>query len=153
VAATGNPKQCKTSGGVLLADGGPAVFVNQGAAIAEVVNPDGSYFLVDATHPTMAGDALVIYCAGLGAVNPSMPAGTVSSSSTLANTTNPVTVTIEGIPANVLFAGLAPGFALYQVNVVVPAGLNPSTNAPLVISVAGQSSPTGITCAATLTVQ
>jgi uncharacterized protein (TIGR03437 family) len=55
---------------------------------------------------------------------------------------NPVTVTIEGIQANVFFAGLAPGFAgLYQVNVIVPPGLKASSGAPLILSTAGQSSP------------
>ena len=127
---------------VTFADGGPAVFLSQGAGIAVGVKPDGTQYLVDAAHPTTAGDALVIYCSGLGAVTPSVPAGSVSPSSTLASTTNPVTATIEGIPATVFFSGLAPGFAgLYQVNVFVPAGLTPSATAPLVLTIAGQSSP------------
>jgi uncharacterized protein (TIGR03437 family) len=38
---------------------------------------------------------------------------------------------------------LAPGFAvgLYQVNVVVPAGVAAGDSVPVVVSVAGQSSP------------
>jgi uncharacterized protein (TIGR03437 family) len=127
---------------VTFADGGPAVFLSQGAGIAVDVKSDGTQFLVDSTHPTTAGDALVIYCAGLGAVTPPVAAGAVAPSSPLASTASPVTVTIEGVPASVFFAGLAPGFAgLYQVNVIVPSGLTPSTSAPLVLTVAGQSSP------------
>ena len=128
---------------VTFADGGPAVFLNaQGAGIAVGVKSDGTQYLVDAAHPTTAGDALVIYCSGLGAVMPSVPAGSVSPGVTLASTVNPVTATIEGIPATVFFSGLAPGFAgLYQVNVFVPAGLTPSSTAPLVLTIAGQSSP------------
>ena len=62
--------------------------------------------------------------------------------SPLVTTTNPVRVTIEGVSAQVLFAGLAPGFAgTYQVNIVVPAGLTTNAAAPLVITAAGQSSP------------
>jgi uncharacterized protein (TIGR03437 family) len=128
---------------VTLADGGPAIFLNaQGGGIAQIAEPDGSYPLVDATHPASAGDALVIYCAGLGAVTGSVAAGTISPSSPLAATVNTVTVTIEGISANVFFAGLTPGFVgLYQVNAYVPAGVTTSATAPLVMTVAGQSSP------------
>ena len=43
--------------------------------------------------------------------------------------------------AQVLFAGLTPGFTgLYQVNVIVPGGVTPADNVPVVISVAGQTS-------------
>jgi hypothetical protein len=58
------------------------------------------------------------------------------------NTVNPVTVTIGGNPAQVLFAGLAPGYAgLYQVNVVVPEGVTPGANVPVILTTAAFSSP------------
>lgn len=39
------------------------------------------------------------------------------------------------------FAGLAPGFAgLYQVNAIVPSGAPSSDAAPVIVTVAGQSS-------------
>jgi uncharacterized protein (TIGR03437 family) len=128
---------------VTFADGGPAVFLNaQGGGIAVGVKPDGTQYIVDPAHPTTAGDALVIYCAGLGAVNQPVATGAVSPTSPLATTTNPVTVTIGGVSAPVFFAGLAPGFAgLYQVNVTVPSGVTASSTAPLVLTVDGQSSP------------
>ncbi len=128
---------------VTLADGGPGVFLNpQGGGIAVDVKPDGSQYLVGPSTPTTAGDALVIYCAGLGNVNEPVAAGSVSPGSPLAMASNTVTVTIEGIQAQVLYAGLAPGFAgLYQVNVVVPSGVTTNASAPLVITAAGQSSP------------
>ena len=126
-----------------LADGGPGIFLNtQGGGIAVDVKADGTHFLVGSSAPAVAGDALVIYCAGLGAVSQPVAAGSVSPVSPLATTTNNVSVTIEGPPAQVLFAGLAPGFAgLYQVNVIIPSGVMTSSAASLVISVAGQSSP------------
>lgn len=132
-----------TPTGLTFADGGPAVFLNaQGGGIAVGVKADGTQYLVDANHPTTAGDYLVVYCAGLGAVNQSVTAGTVSPASPPATTVNTVTATIEGISAPVAFAGLAPGFAgLYQVNLQVPPGLTPSSKAPLVLTVSGQSSP------------
>jgi len=54
---------------------------------------------------------------------------------------NPVTATIGGQPAKVLFAGLAPGFAgLYQVNVVVPTGVTTGADIPVILTTAGFSS-------------
>lgn len=59
---------------------------------------------------------------------------------TVSNTVNPVTAAIGGQSAQVLFAGLAPGFAgLYQVDVVVPAGAI-GANVPVVLTEAGTAS-------------
>jgi adhesin/invasin len=68
-------------------------------------------------------------------------AGSAASLTQLSNTVNPVTVTIGGQSAQVLFGGLAPGFAgLYQVNAIVPGGIAPANDVPLMLTVAGQSS-------------
>ena len=91
--------------------------------------------------PAKSGDVLVIYCAGLGAVDPAVPAGSPAPLSTLTNTINRVSVTIRGTAVDPLFAGLTPGFTgLYQINVRVPAGSIDDDNTQLTISVAGQAS-------------
>jgi len=123
----------------------PAVFSqNQsgtGPGVIVVVKPDGTQFETAPTAPASSGDALVIYCTGLGSVSPPVPAGAAASLTQLSSTDDPVTVTVGGQPAKVLFAGLAPGFAgLYQVNVTVPAGIAASPSAPVVLTVDGQSS-------------
>jgi len=75
-------------------------------------------------------------------VNPPVAAGAAAPSSPLSVTGNPVSVLMGGREAQVLFAGLAPGFAgLYQVNAVVPAGVSPSNDTPVTLTVAGQTSP------------
>jgi uncharacterized protein (TIGR03437 family) len=130
---------------VVIAPAEPAVFTQDfsghGAGIVVGVKPDQSQFVVDANHPLSAGDIAVIYCAGLGPVNPSVPAGTAAPLSPLSYTTNTVTVTMGGVNAPVAFAGLAPGFAgLYQVNATVPSGITPGSNVQLVLTEAGQSS-------------
>ena len=94
-----------------------------------------------AANPASAGDALLIFCTGLGTVSPSVPAGTAASTSVLSYTDNPVTVTVGGKDAQVLFAGLAPGWvALYQVNVLVPPGVTPGPSVPVVVTAAGAAS-------------
>jgi uncharacterized protein (TIGR03437 family) len=138
---------------VTVAVAQPAIFTKdqsgKGAAIVVGVKADGTQFLVDSDHPVSAGDVIVIYCAGLGPVDPTVAAGAAAPVSPLSSTTNPVTVTIDGTAATVIFAGLAPEFAgLYQVNAVVPPGIPPSPAAPLVVTVASQASP-----AATLALQ
>ncbi|MBZ5725338.1 MAG: hypothetical protein LAP87_10100 [Acidobacteriia bacterium] len=91
--------------------------------------------LVDASNPAIAGSTVIqIYCTGLGAVTNQPPSGSPALSDPLSRTTTTPEVAIGfvgfvaafgiGIPAPVLFSGLAPGFVgVYQVNVLVPAAL------------------------------
>jgi len=139
---------------VTVAAAQPAIFTQdgsgQGLGMVVDMQPDGTQFMVDANDPASAGDTLVIYCAGLGPVDPPVTAGDVAPDST-SQTTNPVTVTIGGVPATVQFAGLAPfsstgpdslDFAgIYQVSVILPDGVTPAPDTPVIVTVAGQDSP------------
>src|ERR1035441_7835515 len=73
-------------------------------------NAGGIPALNTAANPASVGDALLIFCTGLGTVSPPVPAGAAASATTLSFTDNPVTVTVGGKDAQVLFAGLAPGW-------------------------------------------
>ena len=130
---------------ITVAAAQPAVFTKEqtgkGQGLIFVASP-GGLRLADAASPARAEDAIVIYCSGLGAVSPPVAAGAAALSSPLSTTVNPVSVTIGGREAQVFFAGLAPGFAgLYQVNAIVPPGINPGNEAPVSLTVAGQTSP------------
>ena len=119
----------------------PGVFTRNasGSGPGSIQNAD--FQIVTPARPVKAGDAIIIYGTGLGAVSPEVASGDAAPASPLARTADDVTVTIGGRPASVLFAGLTPGFtSLYQVNAVVPAGL-PAGEADLVVSIAGQASP------------
>jgi len=66
-------------------------------------------------HAAARGEVIVIYCAGLGAVNPPVNQG--DAPTTASRTVNEATVTIGGMKADVQYAGVTPGYAgLYQVN-------------------------------------
>jgi uncharacterized protein (TIGR03437 family) len=102
---------------------------------------DGLQILAAPGAAVAAGDVLVVYCSGLGEVDPPSVAGTPARFDVLQNTTNKVTATIGGVNATVVFAGLTPGFTgLYQVNLVVPGGVTPGAAVELVLSSAGQVS-------------
>jgi uncharacterized protein (TIGR03437 family) len=127
---------------IIVAPAAPGVFTLDGKqGIVVDVGPTGVQTLVDTTHPATQGHALVIYCTGLGEVTPSVPTGAPAPSDPIAHTVNTVTVTIGGMDALVKFSGLTPTLAgLYQVNVIIPTGITPGNQVPLVVTAAGQSS-------------
>jgi uncharacterized protein (TIGR03437 family) len=96
-------------------------------------------------QPAAPGDTIQIYTTGLGAgtaAGRTLRTGDVppADGSVLYRTVETPRVTIGGRDAAVGFAGLAPGFAgLYQVNVVVPAGVIAGDDVPVVISTGGAS--------------
>ena len=130
---------------VTVAAAQPAVFtLNQsGQGQGQVfVATATTQVLADGSNPAKSGDVVIIWCAGLGAVNPSAVAGSAAPSSPPATTVDTVAVSIGGVNAQVQFAGLVPGFTgLYQINAVVPAGVTPGNDVPVVLSVSGQDSP------------
>lgn len=110
-----------------------------------VIGAQGQETLADQNAPATAGNNLVIYCIGLGAVNPAVVGGSIALSSPLSQATLPVTVTFGGVTATAAFAGLTPGEAgLYQINVTIPPGVPTSTQVPVTISAGAASSSSSI---------
>jgi uncharacterized protein (TIGR03437 family) len=90
--------------------GGHALAVNYpGGALNSLQNP---------VHP---GEYVVVYLTGQGQVNPPIATGAQSPAQPLSLPVAAVQAKIGGKPAEVAFAGLAPGFVgLLQVNLLVP---------------------------------
>jgi uncharacterized protein (TIGR03437 family) len=83
------------------------------------------------------GDLLTFYGVGFGPVTPNIPAGQVVQQLNT-NGLPSFQLSIEGIPATVQYAGLAPNaIGLYQFNVYVPATVTASDAAPVTFSVGG----------------
>jgi uncharacterized protein (TIGR03437 family) len=121
---------------VVVAPSQPAVFTQDqsGSGAGIIVNASST------GASAQAGDAIVIYCTGLGTVTPPVASGDGAPGA--ASTDLPVSITIGGIAATVIYAGLTPGFpGLYQVNAIVPLGAGTGAQIPVVLSAAGQTSP------------
>ncbi|HXS93727.1 MAG TPA: IPT/TIG domain-containing protein [Candidatus Limnocylindrales bacterium] len=78
------------------------------------------FTLVTPTKPALPGETVLVFLTGLGSVNPAVNDGTAPSG--LTSTNVQPEVLIGGLPGDVAFSGLAPGFpGLYQINVTLPA--------------------------------
>ncbi|HXM42911.1 MAG TPA: glycoside hydrolase family 30 beta sandwich domain-containing protein [Bryobacteraceae bacterium] len=128
---------------VTIAAAGPAIFTLYGSPEAAALNQD--YAVNSQDNPAGPGQAVLLFGTGLGAVSPAVPTGAAASADTLSYVSAKVTATVGGTPADVLFAGLAPGFAgLWQVNLALPSGVAGAApvTLPVIVSVAGVASNT-----------
>ena len=87
-----------------------------------------------------------IYMTGEGITSPPSVTGQLAVS--LNKPVLPVTATINGAPAQVQYAGSAPGevYGVMQVNVLLPTTL-PTGTLPIVITVGTTNTQTGVTLA------
>ncbi|MBZ5610451.1 MAG: hypothetical protein LAP38_19490 [Acidobacteriia bacterium] len=100
-------------------------------------------------QPAHPGDYLQIYVTGLGKATPNGdPAGAVlatgsvapASGNPLYETVSTPSVVIGGLPATVVFSGIAPNYAgLYQVDVQIPAAVTSGDDVPIQISMPGSA--------------
>lgn len=99
------------------------------------------------SQPAKLGGVVTLFANGLGPVDPPGVSG-ANSLDVLRSVTVPVTVTVGGAEAQVLFAGLTPEFVgLYQINIIVPFGVVPGDDVPVVVTQGGLSSRTDVTIA------
>jgi uncharacterized protein (TIGR03437 family) len=131
---------------VPLAAANPALFtLSNGAGNAVAVNQDGS--INSDQNPAPQGSIVVLYATGEGQTSPAGVTGQASAAP-FPLPVLPVSLTIGDIPANILFAGQAPGFVgVMQINAQVPSGFVPTGDLPVVLTVGTFQSPAGITIA------
>jgi len=132
---------------VPIAAAAPAIFTSnsrgtgQGAILNENTTFNGP------ANPAGVGSIVVIYATGEGETDPTGVDG-LPSNAVFPRPRLPVTVTIGGRNADVLYAGAAPQLVagVLQINARIPVGTLPG-DAPLTFSVGGVSSPAGVTVA------
>lgn len=125
---------------------GNTVTVNVVASAPQIaVVTDAAYNIRDASNPTHAGETLILWAIGLGAVNPPVLAGEAAPMNPPAVAVTAPQVEFRSYTNDVevaapAFAGLSGGSAgLYQVNVTVPANLPQGTAWVLLNSPSGNS--------------
>jgi uncharacterized protein (TIGR03118 family) len=101
----------------------PGVFAASGGGTgqADVLNGDGT--LNSATNAAAKGSIIVLFATGEGQTNPAGQDGLVLYTDVLREPVAPVSLTIGGVSATVLYAGEAPGgvSGVMEVEAIVPA--------------------------------
>ncbi len=134
----------------------PGIFTvnSSGSGPGSILNQD--YSLNSASNPAAAGTVVSIYATGEGVLTPPAATGSVTSLTAPypVPVASPVTVTFQvksngnttSVPANVLYAGEAPGLVsgVLQVNVVVPTAVPAGANT-VILTVGANSSPAQVT--------
>jgi len=140
--------QTTASFSVSLQPASPALFsLNaSGGGQGAILNQDGS--VNGASNPASPGSVVVLFATGTGLTMPASTDGAITSPP-LPEPLLPVSVTIDGRPAEILYAGAAPDLiaGVTQINVVVPDSLSPSPADSVVLTVGTFTSPSAVTVA------
>lgn len=122
----------------------PAIFTQDGSGggAGAILNQDGS--LNEWSQPAAAGSIAVLFGTGFGQTSPSLRDGEVVGG-VLPALQLPVAVTVDGIPAEVLYAGPAPQLVagVFQVNFRIPPAVKPGP-AAVMVTAGGRPSPPGV---------
>jgi uncharacterized protein (TIGR03437 family) len=117
----------------------PGLFTrNQaGTGPAAMLHDDGTTPITLA-NPARPGETIILFGTGLGTTDPMLPTGAASQGNRVV--TAP-TVTVDGVPVVVDFAGRAPDFVgLDQINVRLPANARTADDLPVEATVSGRVS-------------
>ena len=138
-----------------VSDTAPGIFTldASGRGPGAILNQDNTINGVNS--PAARGSIVVIYATGEGQTSPTGVTGRIIQpiAADLRKPIAPVSVTIGGQAAEVLYAGSAPGLVsgAFQINVRVPGTPGPATSPVtmenVVVTVGNASSPTGVTVA------
>jgi uncharacterized protein (TIGR03437 family) len=123
----------------------PALFAFNatGGGEGAILNQDLS--VNSRSNPAQPGSVVVLYGTGGGVTQPPSVDGILASPPYPAPVL-PVSVTIDGLPAQILYAGAAPGLVagVLQINVVVPAKASPYPTDQVILTIGDYTSPTAI---------
>jgi uncharacterized protein (TIGR03437 family) len=133
---------------VAVAAAAPGIFtMNQsGSGQGAILNQN--YLVNSAGARAPKGSVVMIFGTGEGQTNPAGVDGLITGS-VPRNPLQPVSVTIGGQPAEVQYAGSAPGLVagVLQVNARVPDGILSGDAVPVVLTIGSASSPSTVTMA------
>ncbi len=121
-----------------IAPAAPGFFTSDASGKGQVAAINQDNTVNSATNPATGGSVVALYGTGGGAL----------TNDALRHLSLPVSATIGGLAAQVLYAGVAPGEpdGVIQINIQVPVGLTPGPTA-VVVTIGNASSQPGVTLA------
>ena len=124
----------------------PALFTQNGTGIGPGAILNEDYSVNSTSNPAPAGSVVMLYGTGFGSL--ALPAAD-GQPGILSATDPPVSAKIAGIPADVVYAGAAPGLSsgVVQINVRIPPELTSKPLAPIELSVGSFEIPAGVSIA------
>jgi len=132
---------------VPVVESAPGIFTldSSGRGAGAILNQDGT--INSPSQPAATGSIIVLYATGEGQTDPAGIDGKLAGE-ILPKPRLPVSVSIGGRNAEVLYAGAAPGLVagVLQVNVRIPVGL-PSGNLPVLLTIGSRMSQPDVTVA------
>ena len=131
----------------------PGIFTANGSGSGPGAILNANSTVNSASNPASRGTVVQVFMTGEGQTNPAGVDGKVTVAASTAPYTPapllPIVITVGGVPANYEFAGEAPGLVsgVMQLNVIIPPASSLTTTGavPLVVSIGGVSSQSGVT--------
>jgi len=126
----------------------PGIFAADGSGVGQglIFNQDGT--ANSDANPAAPGSVLVLYATGVGQFSPPGQDGAVATAGSLPLPVLPVSATVAGQPAQVLYAGGGVGMVegIVQVNLRIPDGV-PTGPSEVVLQIGDRASQPGLTVA------
>ena len=128
-----------------LAAVSPAIFTQASSGVGAGVILNQDYSVNSFSNPARPGSIIILYGTGFGSLVTPVPDGQAADEAV--STATPVTATISGFPADVLYAGAAPGLiaGVVQINVAVPGHIPANPAAPMSLTIGSVTTAPGVT--------
>jgi len=124
----------------------PGLFTVSGTGLGSGAILNQDFTMNSAANPAPRGSVVMLFGAGFGTLSSPVSDGSIENTTTFSLQ---VTASIAGSPAEVTYSGAAPGLVagVAQINVRIPATISSSSNAPVLVTIGGATSPQGVTIA------
>ena len=128
-----------------VADAAPGIFTSTSSGRFQAGALNADFTTNSAINPAQRGSVIVLYLTGEGATDPPGQDGRVITTD-LRKPLLPVTATIGGQAAQVLYAGSAPNMVsgICQVNLLIPTNIDAGTQ-PVQVQIGSAASQPGVT--------
>jgi uncharacterized protein (TIGR03437 family) len=133
---------------VSVSDAGPGIFTHDGSGKGQAAALNQDYSVNSSLKPAAVGSVIMLFATGEGLTNPAGTDGIIAGA-IAPRPILPITATVDGQPAEVLYAGGAPFevAGVLQINVRLPLAARTGTAIPLRVQVGTHTSADGVTIA------